>query len=229
MSKFWVAFSVHMFTALGAALALMAILEAGRMDWPRMFGWLLLALLVDGADGPMARLAQTKLYAPQWDGDLLDLIIDFLTYVFIPAYALVEANVIGVGWSLAAGLLIVTTGAVYFADTRMKMEDKSFSGFPGCWNMVILALFAIDIGSWAAMFLIIGIALAQFFSLKFVHPVRTARWRWVTLPVMAAWTGFAAWLTWNHFEGPAVAQIGLTLTSIYLLFAGIAQQLMPRV
>lgn len=227
MSPFARAFSVHIFTASGAALALMAMLAAGRGDWPMMFLWLLFALLVDGVDGPLARVAHIKQHAPQWDGDLLDLIIDYLTYVIIPAYAMVEAALIDPGWSLAAGLMICVTGAVYFADTRMKTEDKSFSGFPGCWNMVIFVLFAVDIGSWGAMLLMIAIALAQFFPLKFIHPVRTRRWRRVSLPVMVAWGLFAAWEAWASFEAPLIATAGLLAASLYLLFAGIAQQLMP--
>ncbi len=222
------AFAVHLLTATGAGLALMAIIAAGRADWASMFLWLIAAFVVDGIDGPLARKVDIKRNAPQWDGVLLDLIIDYLTYVFIPAYALVEAALIGEGWSLAAGLLICVTGVVYFADTRMKTSDNSFSGFPGCWNMVVLVLFAIDFGGWAAMFMIIGISLAQFFPWKFIHPVRTERWRALSLPVMLIWGVFATWLAWVGFDGPAFAQAGLAITSLYLLFAGIAQQLIPQ-
>ncbi|MHA3915259.1 CDP-alcohol phosphatidyltransferase family protein [Halovulum sp. GXIMD14793] len=227
MILFWRAFAVHMFTAVGAALALMAMLAAGRADWPMMFLWLLVALVVDGFDGPMARAVDVKRNAPQWDGVLLDLIIDYLTYVIIPAYAMVEAGLIGEGWSLAAGLMICVTGVVYFADTRMKTSDNSFSGFPGCWNMVILVLFVVDIGSWGAMLLMMAIALAQFFPLKFIHPVRTERWRMLSLPVMLAWGGFAAWEAWLSFDAPVVAKVGLIATSLYLGAAGIVQQVVP--
>jgi phosphatidylcholine synthase len=227
MLPFWRAFSVHIFTATGAGLALMAMLEAGRADWPMMFLWLLIALVVDGIDGPLARWADIKTNAPQWDGVLLDLIIDYLTYVIIPAYAMVEAALIDPGWSLAAGLIICITGAIYFADTRMKMMDNSFSGFPGCWNMVILVLFSIDFGSWGAMLVMIAIALAQFFPLKFIHPVRTVRWRLLSLPIMAAWAIFATWNAWESFDAPSIARIGLIVTSLYLMLAGIAQQMFP--
>jgi len=222
------AFSVHLLTATGAGLALMAMISAAQEDWSAMFLWLIVAFVVDGIDGPLARKVDVKQNAPQWDGVLLDLIIDFLTYVFIPAYALVSANLIGAGWSLAAGLLICITGVVYFADTRMKTSDNSFSGFPGCWNMVVLVLFAIDFGGWAAMFMIIGISIAQFFGLKFVHPVRTERWRAISLPAMLAWGGFATVVAWTHFTGPGWAQVGLAATSIYLLVAGIVQQVVPK-
>ena len=222
------AFSVHLFTATGAGLALMAMIAAAEANWSVMFLWLIVALIVDGIDGPLARRVDIKRNAPQWDGVLLDLIIDYLTYVFIPAYALISANLIGEGWSFAAGLLICITGVIYFADTRMKTEDNSFSGFPGCWNMVVLVLFAIDFGGWAAMFMIIGIAIAQFFSLKFIHPVRTERWYKLSLSIMLAWAAFATIVAWTQFTGPGWAQVGLAVTSIYLLFAGIVQQIVPE-
>lgn len=228
MGPFVAAFAVHIFTATGAGLALMAMLAAGRSDWPMMFLWLLAALVVDGIDGPLARRFQVKKHAPQWDGVLLDLIIDYMTYVMIPAYALIEANLIGAGWSLASALLICVTGVIYFADTRMKTADNSFSGFPGCWNMVILVLFSVDIGSWAAWLLILAIALAQFFSLKFVHPVRTDRWFALNFLAMLAWAGFATWDAWLSFEGPVIAKTGLIVASVYLMGAGIAQQLIPE-
>lgn len=206
----------------------MAMLAAAQENWPVMFLWLIFALVVDGIDGPLARAVDTKANAPQWDGVLLDLIIDYLTYVFIPAYALVSANLIGEGWSLAAGLLICVSGVIYFADTRMKTSDNSFSGFPGCWNMVVLVLFAISPDGWTAMFLLIGIAIAQFLSLKFIHPVRTQRWRKLSLPIMLIWGALATAAAWTGFTGPYWMQIALVVTSVYLLLAGIAQQFIPQ-
>ena len=86
------AFAVHLFTASGAALALMALVAATRGDWSLMFGWLGLALIVDGIDGPLARRVDIKRNAANWDGVLLDLVVDYLTYVFIPAYALIYST-----------------------------------------------------------------------------------------------------------------------------------------
>ncbi len=227
MSRPAPALAVHLLTASGAGLALLALLAAGRGDWPVMFLWLLAALLVDGVDGPLARRADVAHNAPRWNGVLMDLIIDYLTYVLIPAYALVEAALIGPGWSLAAGLMICLTGVVYFADTRMKTSDKSFLGFPGCWNMVILVLFTVDIGEWGGMLVLIAIAALQFAPLKFVHPVRTRRWRPVSFVAMAAWSGAAIWSAWVGFAPPAAVTAVLLVTSAYLFFAGMAQQVLP--
>jgi phosphatidylcholine synthase len=80
-------FAVHVLTASGAALALFALMEAVREHWAAMFLWLGLALFVDAIDGPIARRFGVAETLPNWSGDTLDLVVDFLTYVFVPAYA----------------------------------------------------------------------------------------------------------------------------------------------
>ncbi len=222
------AFGVHLFTASGAVFALFAMLAAGDQNWSVMFLWLLGALIIDGIDGPLARLYNVKKYAANWDGALLDLIIDYLTYVFIPAYALTKSGLLPEWEGWIAAIIIIITGVVYFADTRMKTADSSFSGFPGCWNMVVLVLFALWPPAWVSLTIIAILALAQFFSLKFVHPVRTVRWRWLSLGMMFAWTGIAFWVGWTNFQPTPLAHAGLLVTSLYLLCAGILQQIFPE-
>lgn len=203
---------------------MLAMLAAVEAQWSLMFLWLVVAFAVDGIDGPLARKYDVKTNAPQWDGELLDLIIDYLTYVFIPAYALFASGLLP-GWTgWIAIIVIVFTSAMYFADTRMKTKDHSFSGFPGCWNMVVLVLFALEPNFWVSLALVCVLAVAMFLPVKFVHPVRTARWRSVTLPMAFAWTFFAGWAAWVDFDPQSWAHWGLVVTSIYLVAAGAVQQ-----
>src|SRR5665213_1481904 len=114
------AFSVHIFTALGAGIGLLAMLEAVREHWAAMFAWLGVALVVDGLDGPIARRLDVVNVQPNWSGEVLDLVVDFVTYVFVPAYAITASGLL---LPLAAPLLgigIVVSSALYFADRRMK-------------------------------------------------------------------------------------------------------------
>jgi len=124
--------------------------------------------------------------------------------------------------------LITFASALYFADTRMKTKDNSFSGFPGCWNMVVVVIFALEPNFWVSLGLVSVLAVAMFLPLKFVHPVRTERWRMLTLPMALAWTFFAGWAAWVDFYPESWAHWGLVVTSIYLVFAGVAQQLIPQ-
>jgi phosphatidylcholine synthase len=221
------ALAVHLLTATGAVFAMLAMLAAVQAKWDLMFLWLVVAFAVDGIDGPLARKYDVKQYAPQFDGVLLDLIIDYLTYVFIPAFALFASGLLP-GWTGWFAIIVITfTSAMYFADTRMKTKDNSFSGFPGCWNMLIIVIFAIEPNFWISIALIAALATAMFLPLKFIHPVRTERWRTISLPIALAWTFFAGLAAWVDFHPESWAVWGLVVTSIYLTFAGIAQQLIP--
>lgn len=193
-----------------------------------MFLWLVVAFAVDGIDGPLARRYEVKTHAPQFDGVLLDLIIDYLTYVFIPAFALFQSGLLP-GWTGWFAIFVITfTSAIYFADTRMKTADNSFSGFPGCWNMVVIVLFALEPNFWIMTAIIAALAVAMFVPVKFVHPTRTRRWRPVNFTMALGWTFFAAWAAWVDFDPQSWAHWGLVVTSIYLLFAGALQQLIPE-
>jgi phosphatidylcholine synthase len=222
------ALAVHLLTASGAVLSMFAMLAAVQYKWGLMFLWLVVALIVDGIDGPLARRYDVKRNWPTYDGVLLDLIIDYLTYVFIPAYALFKSGLLP-GWTgWIAIIVIVYCSVIYFADTRMKTKDNSFAGFPACWNMVVLVLFAIHPNFWIMLAIVVALAAAMFSNLKFIHPVRTDRWRAVSLPVALAWVCFAGWAAWMNFEPKSWAHWGLILTSAYLALAGIAQQLLPE-
>jgi phosphatidylcholine synthase len=218
---------VHLLTATGAVFAMLAMLAAVEEKWSLMFLWLVVAFAVDGIDGPLARKYDVKTNAPEFDGVLLDLIIDYLTYVFVPAYALFKSGLLP-GWTGWFAIIVITfASAMYFADNRMKTKDNSFSGFPGCWNMLVLVLFAVQPNFYVIVGLVALLAIAMFTPLKFIHPVRTQRWRSLSLPVALAWTIFAGWAAWVDFHPGSWAHWGLVATSLYLLGVGIMQQLIP--
>ena len=228
MSETFRAYFVHMFTATGAVFSMLAMLAAVDEKWSLMFLWLVVAFVVDGIDGPMARKYDVKSKAPIIDGVLLDLIIDYLTYVFIPAFALFNSGLLP-GWAGWLAIIVITFASVlYFADTRMKTSDNSFSGFPGCWNMVAVVVFATRPDFWWILALVVVLSVAMFYPVKFVHPVRTQRWRMLTLPVALVWTGLAAWAAWADFQQPYGVTLGLIVTSLYLMGVGAVLQMTER-
>ena len=222
------ALSVHAFTATGAVFAMFALLAAVETAWSWMFLWLLAAFIVDGIDGPLARKYEVTLHAARFDGGLLDLIIDYLTYVFIPVYALYASGLVP-GWA-GWGVLIVVpfASALYFADVQMKTEDASFEGFPGCWNMVALVIFVTEPNPWITLVVAVALSAAMFLPIRFVHPVRTARWRPLTLAVTAVWVVLAVAASWGEFGLPAPFEAVFAAASLYLLLAGPAQQALQR-
>ncbi|MGB3406785.1 MAG: phosphatidylcholine synthase [Jannaschia sp.] len=222
------AHSVHLLTASGAVLAMFSLLAAVEANWSWMFLWLLAALVVDGIDGPLARRWDVSLHAARFDGVLLDLIIDYLTYVFIPAYALYASGLVP-GWAGWGMLTVIPfASALYFADVRMKTEDASFEGFPGCWNMFALVVFVLQPNPWLTFSLTLVLAAAMFLPIRFVHPVRTRRWRPLTLSVAVIWMVLAFLAAWGEFGLSGAWAWAFGLTSVYLLLAGIAQQVLSR-
>ncbi len=221
------ALMVHLLTATGIVFAMLAMLAAVEEKWSLMFVWLVVAFVVDGIDGPLARKYDVKTHAPQYDGVIMDMIVDYITYIFIPAYALFKSGLLP-GWTGWIAIIVITFASViYMADTRMKTKDYSFAGFPACWNMVVLVLFAWQPHFYAILGIVIVLAIAMFTPLKFIHPVRTARWRMLSLPMALGWTFFAGWAAWVDFYPQSWALWGLVVTSAYLLFAGVLQQLIP--
>ncbi|WP_112873422.1 CDP-alcohol phosphatidyltransferase family protein [Paracoccus endophyticus] len=221
------ALAVHLLTATGAVLSMLAMLAAVEERWTAMFAWLVVALVVDGIDGPLARRYHVKTNWPNYDGVLMDLIIDYMTYVFIPAYALFKSGLLP-GWTGWIAIIAIVYGSViYFADTRMKTRDNSFAGFPACWNMVVLVLFALRPNFWISLVVVVALAITMFTNVKFIHPVRTERWRAVSLSMAAAWVGFALWAVAVQFHPQSWAMWGLVISSLWLLLAGLAQQMIP--
>jgi phosphatidylcholine synthase len=179
------AFGVHVLTAIGAALALLSLFAAAERRWSLMFLWLGLSLIVDTIDGPIARRVRVAELLPRWSGDVLDLVVDFLTYVFVPAFAIAAGGFWPEPGGVLAGILIVTTGVLYFADRRMKTPDNYFRGFPAVWSFVAFFLFLLRPGPWIAGAIIVVLAVLTFVPIVFIHPFRVARLRAVSAVLLA--------------------------------------------
>jgi phosphatidylcholine synthase len=214
------AFSVHILTASGAFLALLAALAAIQGHWVAFWLWLGLCLVVDGIDGPIARKLNVGERLPDWSGDYIDMVVDYVTYVFLPALALYLAGIVpGTLGIIAAGLIVVSS-ALYYADTRMKLSDNQFRGFPVVWNMVVFVLAALQPSDWVAFAVIVGCAILTFVPMPFVHPVRVRRWRPLTLAVTVAWGLAAAAVLAYGMTPPDWLMIALAGASIYLFLIG---------
>jgi phosphatidylcholine synthase len=211
------AFGVHIFTALGAGVALIALLEAVRQHWAAMFAWLGLALVIDAVDGPMARRLEVARLQPDWSGDVLDLVVDFVTYVFVPAYAITASGLL---LPLAAPLLgagIVVTGALYFADRRMKAADNHFRGFPALWNAAAFCLFLLHWPPALSSVAVLVLIVLTFMPFHVVHPVRVLRLRWLTLTLIAVWAVLAIVALANDFNVGTPVIIGLCGIAAYVV------------
>jgi phosphatidylcholine synthase len=211
------AFSVHIFTALGAGIALIALLEAVREHWAAMFGWLGAALVVDALDGPIARRLDVARVQPNWSGEVLDLVVDFVTYVFVPAYAITASGLL---LPLAAPLLgagVVVSGALYFADRRMKAADNHFRGFPALWNAAAFYLFLLRLPPALSSLAVAILIALTFVPFHVVHPIRVVRLRGLTLSLLAVWAVLAIITLAVDFDVGAPVTIALCAIAAYIV------------
>ena len=218
------AFAVHIFTAAGAALALAALLFATRGEWAAMFLCLGIAMIIDGMDGTIARWLKVAEVLPRWSGDVLDLVVDFVTYVFVPAYAIAAGGLMPEPLALLAGMIIVVTGALYFADRQMKTADNYFRGFPALWNVAAFYLFLLKPGRPVAVLIVAALAALTFVPFKFIHPVRVARLQALNIAGLILWAALALIAVLEDLApGPWVAG-GLVVIAVYLLGVGLTER-----
>ena len=214
------AFAVHILTAAGAGLALGALIAAVDGAWEIMFLCLGAAMIVDGIDGTIARAVKVADLLPRWSGDVLDLVVDFVTYVFVPAYAIAQGGLMPPLLGIGAGIVIVMTGAIYFADRNMKTEDNYFRGFPTLWNIAAFYLFVLKPPPWLAAALVALLAVATFLPFKFVHPMRVIRLRPLTIGVLLAWSLLALIAVLDDLEPPVWIIVGLLGLAPYFFAIG---------
>lgn len=217
--------SVHLLTASGAVLALLALRAVHAGDWRMMFVWLGVALVVDAVDGPLARRLAVTTVLPRFSGERLDLIVDYLTYVTVPAFALTQAPLLPEAARLPAAAAILLSSLFHVVDLRSKTEEGYFVGFPAIWNIVLLYLFALGPGPYLSLAIVSVFVLATFVPILAVHPFRVARLRPLTCLVTALWTAGAAAAIANPFPSPLWVQALLLATALYLAGVGLYRSL----
>jgi phosphatidylcholine synthase len=196
------AWAVHAFTATSAVFALLALVAIEEDRFALALVWLLAALVVDGIDGTFARAARVKERLPRIDGDALDLVVDYLTYVFVPALFIWRAGLVPAGWELPLAGLILLSSLYVFARRDMKTEDNYFRGFPALWSAVAFYLFVVRPEPWVGAVTVLLLVVATFAPVHFIHPFRVRDYgRWP--PILAAlWVATTAALLWPDWSEP---------------------------
>jgi phosphatidylcholine synthase len=218
------AFTVHVFTATGAALAFLALILATGGHWAAMFLCLGLALIVDGIDGPIARAFDVPKALPRWSGETLDLVVDFATYVFVPAYAISASGLLPQVLAIPAGIVVVISGALYFADREMKTNDNYFRGFPAVWNLAAFYLYLLEPPEWAAVIAIAVLAGLSFAPIKFLHPLRVRHWRLANMALLGLWAALAFVAVIQDLSPGLYVTLPLSAIALYFFAVG----LLPR-
>jgi phosphatidylcholine synthase len=189
-----IAWAVHAFTTCGIVAGFLALVAVLKADAVAAFMWLGVALFVDGIDGSLARKAKVREFTPNFDGASLDLVIDYFTYVAVPALMIYWFNMVPVPyglqtetWSLISAATVMAVSCYTFANVGMKSEDYYFVGFPAVWNVVVLYFYVLDTGWLVNLITVAVLSILTFIPVKFVHPLRVTHWRNFTILVTILW------------------------------------------
>ncbi len=179
------AWAVHLLTACGAAAGLLALVAAGDGRLKIAFFWLALAAFIDAVDGPLARRFAVSRHVPTIDGALLDNLVDYLTYVVVPAAIFHRLLPPEVGiWT---GAVICIVSAFQFSHVDAKTENRYFRGFPSYWNVLAIYAWLFAWSPGTTLTLVATCCVLVFVPIRFVYPSRTPRWRPLTLSLAAVW------------------------------------------
>jgi phosphatidylcholine synthase len=181
------AWAIHALTASGVLLGA-AGLEAVVRGHPRTaIVYLIAAMIVDGIDGPIARAARVEDCLPGMDGNILDLVVDYLTCVVLPVAFMAYFHAFPSGWTVLLCAAILFTSVLWFARTELMTEDKWFRGFPAIWNLVAPTFFLLRSPQWVNIVVTIGLCVLTLTDVKFVHPMQVREKRVVNISVTAVW------------------------------------------
>lgn len=181
------AWMIHCFTATGSLAGLMALVSILEGNPTRVLLWLIVAMAIDAADGPLARRFQTGKALPYVDGAILDHVIDYFTYTIIPAVFLYRFELLPGKWALIGSGAILMTSLYCFANRDLKTRDHFFTGFPAIWNLVVLAFFVLRTPYLLNAVTVIAGVLLTFVPIKVVHPFRVKKYRPFTIALTVLW------------------------------------------
>jgi phosphatidylcholine synthase len=187
LGRWLAAWGVHLFTASGAVIALLALEAIYHGHYDRAFGWMALALAIDCADGTLARVVRVKAVLPRFDGTRLDDLIDYLNYTVVPVVLIYAAERLPPSVDLPVAAAVLVASAYGFCQADAKTSDGYFKGFPSYWNVVVFYLFALDTPPWFTAAALITFAVLVFVPIYYVYPSRAPRARTLTITLGIVW------------------------------------------
>lgn len=190
------AWGVHLLTAAGAVVALLSIEAISRAEWQVAMAWMIAAMAIDSVDGTLARRVDVKGRLPQFDGALLDNIVDYLNYVFVPAFLLLRGGVLPPGTEWAGAAAVLLSSGYQFAQSDAKTEDHFFKGFPSFWNVAALYLFVVGAPAGLNLAILALLAVGVFVPIHWAYPSRMLRLRTLTLLLTALWGASVVAIAW---------------------------------
>jgi phosphatidylcholine synthase len=183
----YTAWLVHLYTASSAVIALLATRAIFEYRFRDAFFWLAAAIVIDSSDGLLARAADVKGRLPWFNGAKLDDIVDYLTYVFVPAVFVWRSLLVPDMWAVPVASAVLLSSAYGFNQDAAKTSDHFFTGFPSYWNIVVFYLFVMRSPQVVNAIVLLALAVMVFVPIRYLYPSRTPHWRAATVALGIAW------------------------------------------
>ena len=198
------AWLAHLYTASGAVIAMLALAMAVAHDFRAAFLYLAVAVVVDATDGWLARAVRVKERLPHIDGALLDNIVDYLTYVFVPAVIVWQAGLVPWALPICAAMLVSSLYGFSRTDAKGHEHDPHFLGFPSYWNIATAYVYLLQLPRAVNAAILAGLAVLVFVPIRYAYPSRMRTLRGPTIVVGTMWGVLLAWMLWRlpAVDGP---------------------------
>ena len=205
----WIA---HLYTSFGVVLALLATAVTVAHNFRAAFLYLVAATVVDATDGVLARALRVKERLPHFDGALLDNLIDYLTYVFVPALIVWQADLVPSAFPICAAMLVSSLYGFSITDAKGAEGHHHFTGFPSYWNIVVAYLYMLQWSRWTNAVVLAFLAVMVFVPIRYLYPSRMRTLRLPTVVLGTMWGVLFAWMLWRL---PAVDGLWTALSLIF--------------
>lgn len=214
------AYGVHLFTATGAIWGLLGIFAVFEGNYKLMIAWMIVAMLVDGFDGVLARWADVKKYASRVDGALLDNILDYLNYVMVPAIFMIQTDLLPEPVKWLTACLILLSSAYQFTQTDAKTDDHHFKGFPSYWNVAALYMLLMNLPPWVNFGFLMLFTVMVFIPVKYIYPSRNTYLKTLTNVLTWLYGAIGIWGLLQYPDQPGwVAWVSLLYVGYYLVLS----------
>jgi phosphatidylcholine synthase len=211
------AWLVHLYSALGAVIAFIAIHSIENANFKQAFQLMCVAVAIDATDGTLARAARVKEVIPWFDGNRLEDILDYLNYVLVPCVLLLQAELLPSEDALWLAALPLVASAYGFCQKEAKTADHFFLGFPSYWNIVVFYLYVLQTPPWLNAFVIVILSILVLVPIRYIYPSRSPRYRLQTNFFGALWGLALLFIIFRLPEPPRQLVIASLLYPAYYL------------
>lgn len=207
-----------MLTASGSIIGLLACAATVAGDWTTVQILMILAVAIDSIDGTLARKFGTEKLIPGIDGALMDNLVDFINYCFLPAFVILLSELLPAQARIAAASILLLSSCYQFSQVDAKTADNYFRGFPSYWNILVIYLFLLGTSSAVNLAAVIFCTILVFIPIYYVYPSRTPALKKLTMTLSLLWLLTLLASVLLQRADPAAARVAALFSLLFIVY-----------